>query len=170
VNQVNRERRIESCSSTIHSQFDHSLEGCSYSETSQHRSHALAPSNLALYLILVSPTSSSSTSLLEPSDMADTPMSDSNALSNALPAIPLPALPPISSPAPLASSSSATPQPQPQPVHIPAPSSAADSENGPPKRKRVRRSEGQPGPGKSWRKGLKGLVARSTPRSHLVQY
>ncbi|GAA5840725.1 hypothetical protein JCM5353_005746 [Sporobolomyces roseus] len=90
--------------------------------------------------------------------MADTPMSDSTALSNALPAIPLPALPPISSPAPLASSSSSTPQPQPQAVHIPAPSSAADSENGPPKRKRVRRSEGQPGPGKSWRKGLKGSV------------
>ncbi|GAA5950120.1 hypothetical protein JCM3765_004203 [Sporobolomyces pararoseus] len=94
--------------------------------------------------------------------MADTPMSGLPAL----PGIPLPALPPLSSPAP--SSSSATPQPPPTNKR-PTPNTP-DTTDGPPKRKRVRKSaasaagggtpgETTPGPGKNWRKGLKGNLA-----------
>ncbi|GAA5869735.1 hypothetical protein JCM16303_001779, partial [Sporobolomyces ruberrimus] len=88
-----------------------------------------------------------------------------------LPAIPLPALPSLSSPGP--SSSSVTPQPPPTNKR-PTPNTPDTATDGPPKRKRVRKSvastvasvnggttpgETTPGPGKSWRRGLKGNLA-----------
>lgn len=98
--------------------------------------------------------------------MTDTPM----ASLSGLPAISLPALPSLSSPGP--SSSSVTPQPPPTNKR-PTPNTPDTATDGPPKRKRVRKSvasafasvnggttpgETTPGPGKSWRRGLKGSV------------
>ncbi|GAA5914651.1 uncharacterized protein JCM6883_001030 [Sporobolomyces salmoneus] len=94
--------------------------------------------------------------------MADTPMSGLPAL----PGVALPALPSLSTPGP--SSSSVTPQPPPPSNKRPTPATP-DTADGPPKRKRVRKSaaasvtgipgDTTPGPGKNWRKGLKGNLA-----------